>query len=101
MLNAAIKIPNIEWHLGSATELPFGDSSFEVVLCQQGLQFFPDRAAALKEISRVLVPGGMPSLNVWGRLDRQLFDVIYWDCGIVLALSSGPKPQLPTSWVFP
>ena len=54
MLNAARKIPDIDWHLGSATELPFADGSFEVVFCQQGLQFFPDRAAAMREMSRVL-----------------------------------------------
>src|SRR5690348_7651863 len=98
MLNAARKIPDIEWHLGSATELPFGDGSFEVVFCQQGLQFFPDRSAAMREISRVLVPGGTLSLNVWGPFDRQLFDVIYRDC---VRAFFGPKPLLPTSSVFP
>ncbi|ULH15591.1 methyltransferase domain-containing protein [Deinococcus sp. KNUC1210] len=47
-----------EWHHGSAQSLPFPDASFDVVLCQQGLQFFPDRALALSEMWRVLVPGG-------------------------------------------
>jgi len=73
MLNAARKIPGIDWRLGSATELPFDDGSFEVVLCQQGLQFFPDRKAAMKEMARVLTPGGRVSLNVWGRLERCVF----------------------------
>jgi ubiquinone/menaquinone biosynthesis C-methylase UbiE len=45
MLNMARKNTLIEWHLGSATELPFEDGSFDVVLCQQGLQYFPDRPA--------------------------------------------------------
>ena len=66
MITAARKNPHIDWHLGSATELPFADGSFEVVLCQQGLQFFPDRAAAMSEMHRVLTPGGRLSLNVWG-----------------------------------
>jgi SAM-dependent methyltransferase len=41
------------------------NASFEVVLCQQGLQFFPDKSAALTEINRVLVPGGRALLSVW------------------------------------
>jgi len=73
MLNAARKIPGIDWRLGSATELPFEDGSFEVVLCQQGLQFFPDRRVAMKEMARVLTPGGRVSLSVWGRLEGCVF----------------------------
>src|SRR5882724_1112383 len=38
----------IEWYDGSALELPFPDNSFDLVLCQLGLQFFPDRAVALR-----------------------------------------------------
>lgn len=77
MLNAARKNPDIEWHLGSATELPFDDGSFDVVFCQQGLQYFPDRAKGMNEMRRVLVPGGRLSLNVWGPLERQQFDTIF------------------------
>jgi SAM-dependent methyltransferase len=56
------------------------DESFEVVFCQQGLQYFPDRAAGMKEMRRVLIPGGRLCLNVWGPLGRQPFDVIYREC---------------------
>ncbi len=73
MLAIARQNTKVEWHLGSATALPFGDASFDVVLCQQGLQYFPDRVAAVKEMVRVLVPGGCVSLNVWGPLERQPF----------------------------
>src|ERR1700712_2583622 len=73
MLNTARKNTLIEWHLGSAMELPFEDASFDVVLCQQGLQYFPDRPGAMREIARVLAPGGRVALNVWGALDRQVF----------------------------
>ena len=73
MLNIARRNPTIEWHQGSATELPFGESSFDVVLCQQGLQYFSDRIAAMKEMARVLLPGGRLALNVWGALERQIF----------------------------
>jgi ubiquinone/menaquinone biosynthesis C-methylase UbiE len=55
----------IEWHEASALALPFTASSFDVVLCQQGLQFFPDKALALREMRRVLRPGGRLALSVW------------------------------------
>ncbi len=78
MLNAARRTrPDIDWYLGSATELPFDDGSFDVVFCQQGLQYFPDRAKGMREMHRVLAPGGRLALNVWGPLERQPFDVIY------------------------
>jgi len=48
----------IGWVQATAGRLPFPDGSFEVVCCQLGLQFFPDRAAALAEMARVLVAGG-------------------------------------------
>ena len=73
MLSIARRNPQIDWHQGSATDLPFEPSSFEVVLCQQGLQFFPDRVAAISEMARVLAPGGRLAVNVWGALERQPF----------------------------
>jgi ubiquinone/menaquinone biosynthesis C-methylase UbiE len=73
MLSVARRNTQIEWCQGSATDMPFDPESFEVVLCQQGLQFFPDRARAMSEMARVLSPGGRLALNVWGALDRQPF----------------------------
>jgi ubiquinone/menaquinone biosynthesis C-methylase UbiE len=55
----------LEWREGSAVALPFANASFNVVLCQQGLPFFPDRLAALREMHRVLVPNGRLGLSVW------------------------------------
>jgi ubiquinone/menaquinone biosynthesis C-methylase UbiE len=60
----------IEWREGSAVALPFANAMFNVVLCQQGLQFFPDRVAALREMHRVLVPGGRLGLSVWRPLQH-------------------------------
>lgn len=48
----------IQWQEGNAMALPFSDCSFDLVVCQHGLQFFPDRVAALREMHRVLAPGG-------------------------------------------
>jgi len=61
---------SIEWREGSAVKLPLVDAAFDVVLCQQGLQFFPDRPAALCEMHRVLRPSGRVALSVWRGIDR-------------------------------
>jgi ubiquinone/menaquinone biosynthesis C-methylase UbiE len=69
MLAVARTVPGasaIAWHEASAEELPAADESFDVAFCQLGLQFFSDRVAALREIRRVLVPGGRLLVNVPG-----------------------------------
>jgi SAM-dependent methyltransferase len=60
----------VGWVQATAGRLPFPDGSFEVVCCQLGLQFFPDRAAALAEMARVLVPGGRLAVMVWRSIDH-------------------------------
>src|SRR5215813_7362488 len=57
--------PAVEWCEGNAMALPFATKAFDVVVCQQGLQFFPDRGKALREAHRVLVPGGRFATAVW------------------------------------
>jgi SAM-dependent methyltransferase len=57
--------PAIEWIEADATALPLADDAFDVVLCQQGLQFMPDPAAAVAEMRRVLAPGGRLAVSVW------------------------------------
>jgi ubiquinone/menaquinone biosynthesis C-methylase UbiE len=59
-----------EWIEGSALSLPFGDGSFDLVLCQLGLQFFPDRPLALREMKRVLAPSGRIALSVYSALEQ-------------------------------
>lgn len=56
---------SINWVQGSAMATGLPTASFDVVLCQQGIQFFPDRMAVLSEVHRVLVPGGRVLLSVW------------------------------------
>jgi ubiquinone/menaquinone biosynthesis C-methylase UbiE len=55
----------IEWLERSALDLGLDNASFDVVLCQQGLQFFPDKAVALREMRRVLADNGRLALSVW------------------------------------
>jgi SAM-dependent methyltransferase len=61
----------VEWVEAPADALPFADGSFDVVLCQQGLQFFPDRGAALAEMHRVLAKDGRVGLSVWRGVELQ------------------------------
>ena len=58
--------PKVDWHEGDATSMPFADGSFDVVLCQAGLMFFPDPVASLREMRRVLDSGGRLAVQVWG-----------------------------------
>ena len=56
---------SIEWLERSALDLRLENASFDVVLCQQGLQFFPDKLVALQEMRRVLDQRGRLALSVW------------------------------------
>jgi SAM-dependent methyltransferase len=58
--------PEIEWRAGDASALPLLDGEqFDVVVSQQGLQFFPDRAAAAREMRRALAPDGRVAVSTW------------------------------------
>ncbi|MGF1465802.1 MAG: methyltransferase domain-containing protein [Sandaracinaceae bacterium] len=61
--------PEVTWTEGRAEELPFPDGSFDAVVSQFGLMFFADRPAALREMWRVLRPGGDLAVAVWASLD--------------------------------
>jgi ubiquinone/menaquinone biosynthesis C-methylase UbiE len=63
----------IEWRQADAMALPFGDGSFDVVVCQFGAMFFPDKARAFAQARRVLVPGGALLFNVWDRIEENEF----------------------------
>jgi SAM-dependent methyltransferase len=60
----------INWMEGSALDLPFPPNRFDVVLCQLGLQFFPDQPRALREMRRVLRERGRAALSVYSPIER-------------------------------
>ena len=60
----------IEWCESSALSMPFADQSFDMVFCQQGLQFFPDRRAGLREMHRVLVERGHLMVSAWRSIEH-------------------------------
>jgi ubiquinone/menaquinone biosynthesis C-methylase UbiE len=77
MLSVARELePGVEWIEGDAMALPVADDErFDRVMCQQGLQFFVDRQAAVRELRRALAPDGLLLLSVWcGAAEMPLFD---------------------------
>ncbi len=63
----------IEWRQADALDLPFTSASFDVVCCQFGVMFFPNRVAGYTEARRVLRPGGRFFFSVWDRIEENAF----------------------------
>jgi ubiquinone/menaquinone biosynthesis C-methylase UbiE len=63
----------ITWRQADALALPFEDASFDLVCCQFGAMFFPDRVAGYREARRMLKPGGQFIFNVWDRIEENIF----------------------------
>ncbi len=63
----------VTWQQADAMKLPFADASFDVVACQFGFMFLPDKPAAFAESLRVLKPGGTLQFNVWDRIEDNAF----------------------------
>jgi ubiquinone/menaquinone biosynthesis C-methylase UbiE len=68
---AASEGVSVTWQEGDATALPFADAAFDLALNQQGLQYLPDRQAALHEMRRILAPGGRAYVSTWAPLGEQ------------------------------
>lgn len=63
----------VEWRQADAMRLPFADESFDAVVCQFGVMFFPDKPKAFAEARRVLRPGGTFVFNVWDKISENEF----------------------------
>lgn len=63
----------VRYECASSEALPFADLAFDAIVCQQGIQFFPDRAASIAEMFRVLRPGGRAGLSAWASIDDAPF----------------------------
>lgn len=86
--NAPTTGAKIVWHQGDVAGLPCQDATFDVVLCQQGLQFFPDKVVALREMHRVLAPGRHLALCVWRSIEHSPCNLATAE---VLARHLGPE----------
>jgi ubiquinone/menaquinone biosynthesis C-methylase UbiE len=71
MLAVAKRVqPDVDWRQGDAAALPFENDRFDVVVSQFGLMYFPERIAALREMWRVLKPGGRLAVASWASFER-------------------------------
>jgi len=68
-----ISAGRVSWQKADAQALPFPDGSFDAVVCQFGVMFFPDKQKAYREARRVLKPGGHFIFNVWDRIEYNEF----------------------------
>ncbi|MBT4040530.1 MAG: class I SAM-dependent methyltransferase, partial [Rhodospirillales bacterium] len=64
---------NVSFKVANAMELPFDDSSFDLIVCQFGVMFFPDMQASFREAGRALRSGGRYLFNVWGSISENPF----------------------------
>ena len=73
--HASSQLPSerVTWQQADAQVLPFPDGTFEAVVCQFGVMFFPDKPRAFAEAFRVLKPGGRFLFNVWDRIEENEF----------------------------
>jgi len=96
MLDFAAKKPGLDrvtWRQADAMALPFPDASFDAVVCQFGVMFFPDRARAHVEACRVLKPGGRYFFNVWDTLAQNpVFETVH-------QAVAGLYPAAPPSFI--
>ena len=76
MLDQAMAIGTsrpVEWRQADAMQLPFLDATFDAVVCQFGVMFFPEKSKAFSQARRVLKPGGVFIFNVWDRIEENEF----------------------------
>lgn len=64
---------SVQWRQADAMQLPFDDGTFDAVVCQFGVMFFPDKPGAFAQARRVLAPGGALLFNVWDRIEDNEF----------------------------
>jgi SAM-dependent methyltransferase len=67
------RVPGAVWQQADAMSLPFDDGQFDLVVCQLGVMFFPDKPAAFAEARRVVTPEGLMIISMWSTLDSHDF----------------------------
>ena len=93
-------LTNLDYQVADTEHLPFADHSFDRALCRCAVMFFPDLEAALREIRRVLEPGGRAAFLAWGPLQANpLFSGTFAAIGKVLSLPQ-PPPGAPHPFKF-
>jgi SAM-dependent methyltransferase len=93
----------LRWTQASALDLPYEDDSFDSVICQQGLQFFPDPTAGVREVARVARDGGCLGVTAWSAAEQSPFlhretQMLARHGGEAQASFSASVPQLRASF---
>jgi SAM-dependent methyltransferase len=86
-------VPTARWAAADAQRPPFADGRFDLVACQFGVMFFPDRPAAFAQMLRVLAPGGRLLFNTWDTVERHGFGDATM-AGLRQAFPDDPPPFL-------
>ena len=76
---ASTHVPGPTWQVADAQDLTYADDSFDLVVCQFGVMFLPDRIGAYRGIRRVLAPGGTFLFNVWDTLETHAVETAVTD----------------------
>ena len=90
-------VANVAFEVMSADALALPDDAFDAVFCQFGLMFVPDKVLALREMHRVLKPGGALGLAVWSVAERVGIFTVAGMVGAALPPTPGPPPPSPLS----
>ena len=87
------RVPEATWQAADALDLPFLDNRFDLVACQFGVMFFPDRPAGFAETARVLRPGGTALFATWDVVDASDFAAAF-TAALATVLPDGPPDFL-------
>ena len=71
----------VAFSVANAMDIPFDDNMFDLIVCQFGVMFFPDKPASYQEAARVLKPGGRYVFNVWSAMSENPFSQMAYDVG--------------------
>lgn len=93
-------LTNASFRRASAEELPFADGTFDAVLSRFGVMFFPSPLAGLREMARVLRPGGRLALAVWHLAERNPFHTIVAEILARFVAVPAPEPDAPEAFRF-
>jgi ubiquinone/menaquinone biosynthesis C-methylase UbiE len=93
---AKTSYPGIEFHVADVEHLPFGDASFDAVVCNFGLGHFPNPEASVTECVRTLKPGGHIALSWWDDLNKQRIQGLFREA--IAEIGATAPPEVPNGY---